>query len=161
MAEIRTLTEHELAIIPAGLRAVMDIDKVRLILRAHNIFARHKILVRGYDIYWPEAPTDFTRLDPLLQSVLIHELCHVWQYQTGRLTALRYLMNPFNWRYNYTFDPDKSFDDYPIEKQADLLQDWFLMNKGARPCRYVGDAPTLEQMNAVIPFQVDEDMLLA
>lgn len=152
---MRHLTQHEQALVPEGFRAELDLDMVRLIPRAHNIFARGKILVRGYYIYWPETPADFTRHDILLQSVLIHELCHVWQYKTGRLTAFRYLVNPANWRYSYVFDPAKSFDDYPIEKQADLLQDWYLMNKGAKPCRYTGEPPTLAQINAVVPFKTD------
>lgn len=130
----------------------MDLTQVRLRSRPHNPFARNKILVRGYDIYWPDTPADFTRYDLLMQSVLIHELCHVWQYKTGRLTALRYLINPANWIYSYTFDAAKTFEDYPIEKQADLLQDWFLMNAGAEPCRYKGIPPTLAEINETVPF---------
>ena len=149
---MRHLTSYEKAIVPQGFRSAVNLDQVKLISRAHNIFARNKILVRGYDIYWPDTPADFTRHDLLLQSVLIHELCHVWQYQTGRLTALRYLINPANWIYSYAFDPAKAFDDYPIEKQADLLQDWFLMNAGAKPCRFNGAPPKLAHINAVVPF---------
>jgi len=148
----RGLTLREQSFIPASLCEAVGVDKVRLISRAHNVFARNKILVRGYDIYWPDTPADFTRHDLLLQSVLIHELCHVWQYKTGRLTAFRYLINPLNWYYGYAYDTAKKFDDYPIEKQADLLQDWYLMNRGVKPCRYAGDPPTLNEINTVVPF---------
>ena len=128
--------------------------RLRLINRTHNPFAAGKILVRGYNIYWKNYPEDFTQQSLKVQALLMHELCHVWQYASGRLTAWRYLSRPRNWAYGYVFDPDKDFDDYPTERQADLLQDWFVMNKGGAPLRRLKNspAPSLKQMNAAVPF---------
>jgi len=153
----RGLTHDEIALFPADFIAHIDIARLRLIGRAHNPLAIGKILVRGYDIYWKNYPADFTQESLSMRSLLMHELCHVWQYATQRLTAWSYITQPKNWIYGYAFDSDKNFDDYAIETQADLLQDWFHMNHGAKPCRHRRDtpAPSLTQINAVVPFEWD------
>ena len=165
----RGLTPDEIALLPRGFTSHIDINRVRFIGRTHNPFAYGKILVRGYNIYWKTYPADFARTSLAQQAILIHELCHVWQYATGRLSAVSYLTQPKNWAYGYHYEPRKSFDDYAIERQADLLQDWYAMNHGAPPSRYdrQSQVPTLSQINAVIPFmwdmppiEVDQDGLL-
>lgn len=150
----RHLMPHEIAALPCGFTSNFDIKAVELIDRAHNPFAKNKIVCRGPKIYWQGFPSDFMREPLILQSLLVHELCHVWQYETGRLNALRYLINPRNWVYAYRVYADAKFDDYPTEKQADLLQDWFLMNSGAEPRRFDlhSPAPTKDWLNETVPF---------
>lgn len=154
----RHLTEAEIAGLPQGFTGAFDIKAVQLIDRAHNPFARNKILCRGPRLYWQNHPRDFTREPLLIQSLLVHELCHVWQYATGRLTAFRYLIDPRNWVYAYEVKENAKFDDYPTEKQADLLQDWFLVNSGATPLRFEtrnGITPDKDWLNGVVPFKWD------
>jgi len=155
--ETRHLSRREIEALPSGFVSTFDIHAVKFINRPHNPFARNKILCRGHKLYWPDHPQDFTRQPLVIQSLLVHELCHVWQYETGRLTALRYLIDPRNWIYNYTVEPDAQFDDYPIEKQADLLQDWFLSNHGVTPTRFRrnGPAPSHDWLNEIVPFHWD------
>lgn len=150
----RNLTNIEIRELPSGFASRFDIQSVRLIDRAHNPLARNKILCRGYRLYWQNHPKDFTREPLILQSLLVHELCHVWQYETGRLSAFRYLIDPRNWTYSYTVKDGAQFDDYPTEKQADLLQDWFLVNSGESPTRFnlKGPKPTHSWLNNVVPF---------
>ena len=150
----RHLTEAEIVCLPAGFTQSFDIRAVQLIDRAHNPLARHKIVCRGPRLYWQNYPKDFTRAPRLIQSLLVHELCHVWQYETGRLTAFRYLIDPRNWKYSYRVIDGADFDGYPTEKQADLLQDWFLVNTGKAPVRYehTGPIPTKNWLNKVVPF---------
>jgi len=152
--KIRALKPDEIALFPQSFTDAIDIESVRFIFRAHNPLAAKKILVRGNQIFWPNCPLDFTQDSVDKQALLMHELCHVWQYHTRRLTAFRYLTRPKHWTYHYGFDRAKSFDDYPIEKQADLLQDWYLMNMGAPPQRFKRgtQAPSLEQINQTVPF---------
>lgn len=153
----RHLTEREINALPADFTRRFDIQSVELINRTHNPFARNKIVCRGPRLYWPNHPRDFTREPLIIQSLLVHELCHVWQYETGRLTAFRYLINPRNWRYSYEVEPNPDFDDFPTEKQADLLQDWFLMNSGVAPLRFSqkSSSPTRDWLNKVVPFNWD------
>jgi len=155
MIRTRGLSPDEIALLPSGFITHIDIVRLRLIGRTHNPFAQGKIVARGYDLYWRDYPEDFTRLALSARGVLVHELCHVWQYATGRLSAWRYLTRPKNWIYGYEFDPRKAFDDYPIEKQADLLQDWYVMNHGAPPQRHHNNSapPSLTQINTVVPFE--------
>ncbi|MEP4051804.1 MAG: hypothetical protein ABJN22_06140 [Litorimonas sp.] len=154
----RHLSEAEIAQLPASFTRSFSIHDTQLIDRVHNPFAKNKIVCRGPRLYWPNHPKDFTRQTLIIQSLLIHELCHVWQYETGRLTAFRYLIDPRNWIYSYEVKENAEFDDYPTEKQADLLQDWFLVNSGNIPLRYAlqdGLIPTKEWLNAVVPFRWD------
>ncbi|MGL4860101.1 MAG: hypothetical protein ACRC5A_10280 [Enterobacteriaceae bacterium] len=48
----------------------------------------------------------------------IHELVHAWQYQRGDPEV-----------YKYTLDKNKALKDYPMEAQADLITDYYLLNK--------------------------------
>ncbi len=152
--DTRQLTGREIAILPDAFAAAFDVKSVTFIDRAHNPFAKNKILCRGFRLYWPNHPTDFTRETRIIQSLLVHELCHVWQYETGRLTAFRYLVDPRNWSYSYRVRTDARFDDYPTEKQADLLQDWFLVNRGEPALRFDprGPRPTKDWLNTIVPF---------
>jgi len=155
MTQTRKLLPQEIALFPKDFLSAINIENVKLISRAHNIFAKHKILVRNNKIYWPNCPKDFTKETIHKQSVLMHELCHVWQYHTHRLSAVSYLLSPKRWIYKYVFDIAKGFDDYPTEKQANLLQDWFLANKGLAPCNYDTKKcakPAKDQLNDVTPF---------
>jgi hypothetical protein len=153
-SQTRHIKDHEIAALPRGFTSTLDIKAVEFIDRAHNPLAKDKIVCRGPKLYWQSCPKDFTREPLLIQSLLMHELCHVWQYETGRLSALVYLLFPSNWFYAYKVKSNASFDSYPIEKQADLLQDWFLVNSGAKPLRYDphGPVPTLAWLNSVVPF---------
>ena len=157
-ANSRHLSNREINALPAAFIQSFNIRDVKFIDRAHNPFARNKILCRGPCLYWQNYPADFTRETLLIQSLLVHELCHVWQYETGRLSALRYLIDPRNWQYIYDVKDAAHFDDYPTEKQADLLQDWFLVNSGHRPLRFaqkMGLKPTKAWLNAIVPFDWD------
>jgi len=150
----RHLSPNEIKALPADFTDAFNIDAVQLIDRPHNPFAQNKILCRGPRLYWPNYPRDFTRETPIIKSLLVHELCHVWQYETGRLSAIRYLLDPRNWIYRYKVSFHAEFDDYKTEKQADLLQDWFLVNSGHNPLRFNtnGQEPTKDWLNEIVPF---------
>jgi len=89
MTTKRKLTPQEIALFPSDFINQIKIDDVQLISRAHNIFAKNKILVRGNKIYWPNCPKDFTKESIDTQSMLMHELCHVWQYHHPKELDLR------------------------------------------------------------------------
>lgn len=153
-ASERKLSAREIMALPVGFTSQFDIRNVRLIDRHHNPFAIGKILARPEAIYWKNHPQDFTRLSLPANGLLMHELCHIWQYKTGRLTALRYLFNPHNWQYGYNVRDGAKFDDYHTEQQADLVQDWFLMNHDLSPRRYARQSqrPAKAWINGIVPF---------
>ena len=151
----RKLHAAEIALFPADFTDKIDANEILLINRAHNPFAKNKILVRNHKIYWPDYPEDFSKTSIYQKAMLMHELCHVWQYYTKRLSALKYLMRPAGWAYLYAFALEKSFDDYPTEKQADLLQDWYLLNSGKQADNHDRSTapPTKAQINKTVPFK--------
>ena len=146
----RNLTHGERALIPADFARELPLESVRIVLRAHNPFARTKVLVRGRRIFWPGAPEDVSREGAGLQTLLVHELAHVWQYESGRLTALRYLTDPRNWQYGYTAGSE--FESLGIEAQADLVADWWRVRRSLPPLRHIGEPPTRDWLEAAIPF---------
>ncbi|NAR98731.1 hypothetical protein GPS49_07005 [Acinetobacter haemolyticus] len=78
--------------------------------------------------------SDYSRCSITLQSIFIHELTHILQYQQqtnvilkGALLQLGYylslkLYNP----YKYQFVEGKAFTQYNIEQQGDIARDIFL-----------------------------------
>lgn len=73
---------------------------------------------------------DFS-LEPLhRQGFFIHEMTHVWQAQKGGRWFLPLMRHPFC-RYDYRFHPDKSFDRYGLEQQAEIVRHAFLSRNQA------------------------------
>jgi hypothetical protein len=76
-------------------------------------------------------------------SLLIHELIHVWQYQRfGSVYAFRALLAQHSQMgYNYGGLPalqkaiaqDKDFTSFNFEQQGDLVQDYYLIKNNYRP----------------------------
>lgn len=78
---------------------------------------------------------------------LIHELTHVWQFQTGVPVILRGL-----WERTYRYgalDPARPLRRYGIEQQAAIVEDWFRRSQGQPPWRGRGAE---SDYRAVIPF---------
>jgi hypothetical protein len=72
------------------------------------------------------------------QSLFIHEMTHVWQYQNKVLAPMVEAIKlnvkfAFNYlaAYNYTLDGKKDLVDYNMEQQASIVQDWFAQKHGA------------------------------
>ena len=150
MSGSRNLTPGERALVPEAFARELPLESVRIVLRAHNPFARNKVLVRGRRIFWPGAPADVSREGAGLQTLLVHELAHVWQYETGRLTAIRYLTDPCNWQYGYR--TGAAFESLGTEAQADLVADWWRVRRGLPPLRHIGASPTRDWLESTIPF---------
>jgi|GEM_PF-1413917 len=149
-AASRGLSAEEIATIPPELALACDAGSVRIIDRAHNLFALKKVLVRGSAIYWYRAPRDFTKSSGRMRALLMHELAHVWQYRTGRLSAASYLLWPPNWRYRYAVREGVRLDDYAIEAQADIVEDWYRQRAGLSLANVIGEAPTSEWLEWIV-----------
>jgi hypothetical protein len=60
------------------------------------------------------------------RNILIHEMTHVWQYYHGYWVVLRSLWaNTGGVGYDYTVGASDAWDDYNVEQQAHLVEDWF------------------------------------
>lgn len=87
LALIRCLTSGERRLIAAEFGDAVDLDAVRLLKTPwpfDRAFVPGRWFGRGW-ILWPSRslPQDFAAAPVALQAVLIHEMVHVWQAQTG------------------------------------------------------------------------------
>jgi hypothetical protein len=153
------LTASEIAALPAGLVAAVQISDVRLVDRHHpvsrfsQVFRGHAlIVVRGLQIFWPGLPADLSR-DKDQLSVLAHELVHVWQY-CGGMTLFHYLLRDIVCnlgRYNYRLRAEKPFKDYAFEQQAAMMEDWMRLKDG-RKIRFGQGPVDADALAAKVPF---------
>lgn len=68
------------------------------------------------------------------QALLVHEGCHIWQYQNfGPGYIPRALLETLTERnaYSVHFDETKIFREYDIEEQCEIMAEYFLTNDEA------------------------------
>lgn len=80
------------------------------------------------------------------QGLFIHEMCHVWQHQTGINLPLR--RHPFC-RYHYSVKPGWPLKRYGLEQQAEIVRHAFLLRAGSP----VIGAPPLATYETILPFR--------
>ena len=83
--------------------------------------------------FHPDSPLwseDFSKERLSLQGLFIHEMTHVWQAQKGGRFYLPLLRHPFC-RYGFDLKPGKSFENYGLEQQAEIVRYAFLAHSGA------------------------------
>ena len=149
----RRLSTAEIAGLPPGLVAAVDVENVELVA-VHSWVSRLAILVgrgpqivvRGRRVFWPGLTADMSH-DRIAMSLLAHELVHVWQYAKG-MTLWRYI-----WRergvYAYRLD-GREFTAYGYEQQAAMVEDWARLN-GGLPARW-GEKVDKPALEAIVPF---------
>lgn len=127
----RPLTPGERALAQEVFTQELQLDDIKIIA--------HRLILKGYamspngNIYFNIADycDDFSQQNLAVQSWLIHELVHVWQIQQGMKVVRRAI---FDRRYRYRLLQDKSFYQYGIEQQAQMVQDYFLKMRQNLPC---------------------------
>ena len=114
----------------------IDLDRVRIVRRRRGRFA----YVIGSRIHFPPGPpADFRDAPVEHQAWLMHELTHVWQFQTqpfrtlwswlGVLLGGGYSRGLPGYRYALPLRP---FREHNLEQQARIVQHVFLLSRGAR-----------------------------
>lgn len=157
VSSLTPLTDPEKALARSVFQDSVDLDRVRIgvtsVLAAPTTLG-NVIRVKG----------------PISDDTLIHELTHVWQYQTS---GLRYvscalagqvegavLHGTRNW--TYEFDPTRTgthLSDYGPEQQAQIVQVGFLTNQLEDPKFY---GPLIAEIRRARPrpddpgFDIDE-----
>lgn len=87
----------------------------------------------GRIIVWPAASAlaDFAEAPLWLRSVLVHELVHVWQAQTGVFLPLAKLKaGDGRAAYAYDLDDGRNFSQLNIEQQAMVVQHAYMAAGG-------------------------------
>jgi hypothetical protein len=151
----RPLTGGEWRALSLGLEAALLASgaRPRIVSKAHpgaRIAAAWRgsvpILTRGDAIFWPGAPPDLSEAGPRGLAILQHELQHVLDYRSGRLTAARYLGDPREWTYGVEDAIPRGFDRLGAEQRATLAERLWLAENGFRPALEVAI------LRAVIPW---------
>lgn len=146
----RPLTAGEVALGRSIFRDAIDWPRVELRRRRWWPFQKTNVVMApaGHIHFHPRADfwsADFSHERLSLQGLLVHELCHVWQWQQGIFLPLR--RHPFC-RYEYRLEPGKRFARYGLEQQAEIVRHAFLLQQGAQ----LPDRPPLPAYRAVLPF---------
>ncbi len=124
---IRGLTAGERVIAAAVFGTALDPDRVRLRAAKWFMFQPAWVTMAPDGDVWfhPNSGLwrdDFSTQVLPLRALLVHELTHVWQVQTGVNLILQ--RRPFA-RYRYELVADKPFAAYGIEQQASIVEDWY------------------------------------
>ena len=148
----RILTDGEWAALSPGLRQALEragvTPRVRdqaspLALVAALWRGGAPIMVLGSTIWWPKAPDDLSTQGRRM-AVLQHELQHVLEFATGKLSLIGYALLPFNWTYAYQLDAMTRWDRLGAEQRAQMAQDYWLAERGL--------APHAQALAALIPW---------
>lgn len=149
----RRLTAGERAAAAAVFGAALDVKSVRLL--ASPLGARAFVPGRLFGRYWIVWPAADFRQDfsdgPLDDfALLIHELTHVWQAQTGVfLPFAKIRAGDSHAAYAYTHLTPEDFARMNIEQQASAVEHAFRLKRGGR-------APwSAEAYAAALPFCED------
>ena len=108
----------------------LDVGKVRLF--SLPLWPR-PFVPNGRLVVWPSASAmaDFTEAPLWLRSVLVHELTHVWQAQTGVFLPLAKLKaGDGQAAYAYDLADGRNFSQLNIEQQAMVVQHAYLAAGG-------------------------------
>ncbi|QLC23742.1 vgr related protein [Parasphingopyxis algicola] len=130
----------------------IDYDAVKLHRRKWFPFQPANTVMAPTGGIWfhPKGPfwrDDFGTAPLKLQALFVHEMTHVWQYQSGIFLPLR--RHPFC-RYHYSLKPGWPLKRYGLEQQAEIVRHTFLLRQGGA----VAGAASVESYEAILPFKV-------
>ena len=138
----RPLTDGERAIAGEVFRDALDCDRVRVHHRRWLPLVQPRdsgmaplghLYMHG--AFWRE---DYSEATLGMRAVFVHEMTHVWQWQTGVCVPLlagawQMLRTGFRYgrAYAYEADPAKDLLDYNLEQQARIVEDWYAGRRDA------------------------------
>lgn len=146
----RWLTPAERKLAEGVFGGSIDYDAVRISNRKWWWFQPRSLAMapRGAIHFHPKGDLycdDFCGKDLTDQGLFIHEMAHVWQYQSGINLILR--RHPFC-RYDYSLKPGWPLKRYGIEQQAEIVRHYFLLKNGFP----LAGAPPLSTYEGLMPF---------
>lgn len=133
-SDSRSLTAGEVQLARSIFGDAVDYSKVRLVRRKWWPLQPKSVAMApcGNIHFHPRGPLwseDFAREPLHRQGLFVHEMTHVWQAQTRGRFYLPLMRHPFC-RYRYSLVPDRPFDRYGLEQQAEIVRHTFLAQRG-------------------------------
>ena len=152
----RQLTSGETVLAHAVFGEAIVLERVRL---HDGGFGRFAVTLGSWIMLpKPLQRPDFCRADPVDQALLVHELVHVWQFQTRALRTLASWAKtvatggygPGLPAYRYSL-PLAPFDRLGLERQASIVEHLFLLKQGYRATSTPPQA-RISDLQAIAPF---------
>lgn len=138
MIRARRLTPGEVELAQGVFGQAVDCARVRLLVLPWGAWA----VTLGSLILFPQRaglPTDFSAERLSMQAWFIHEMAHVWQFQTASLrTLLSWAKTVLSGGYGpgqpgYRYDlPLPDWRGLNLEQQASAIEHAFLLSRGVR-----------------------------
>ena len=130
----RPLTPGEVELARSVFCEAIDYERVKLVRRKWWPFQPRGIVMAptGNIHFHPESQLwsdDFSAERLSLQALFIHEMTHVWQAQTRGRFYLVLMRHPFC-RYSYDLVEGRTFEQYGLEQQAEMVRHRFLADRG-------------------------------
>ncbi|RYF09832.1 MAG: type IV secretion protein Rhs [Oxalobacteraceae bacterium] len=153
----RKLTLGERALANSIFSFGLNLDKVIIHNRPYQPFQSRGVAMTPNGEMWFKAMDfkhDFST-NVLDAAWFLHEMTHVWQFQTGRLVRMRGLLEQIGRLrgsdpYPYgAIDPKRNFSSYKNEQQAALVEDYYRIRHRLKP-RY--GSGSIEDYERAIPF---------
>lgn len=146
----RLLTQGEINLAQSVFGSAIDYRGVRICQRKWIFFQPRNTVMApmGHIHFHPRSATwspDFAGASLPLQGLFIHEMVHVWQYQTGVFLPLK--RHPFC-RYDYAIKPGWRLEKYGLEQQAEIVRHAFMIGQGAS----IPGAPEQKILASILPF---------
>lgn len=152
---LRKLTPGEMALLGQIFKGSMEYDQVRIHHKKWSAFqADDRAMSPDGETWYSPVDKDYSddfskeNLDDATAAqrvaTFIHEMTHVWQKQSGIPVIQRGLLNR-----DYSYVPGEDFNNYGIEAQAKMVEDYFLLKNGWIPnAKYTrtGKSPTLPEL---------------
>lgn len=137
----RSLTLNELALADTVFQNALDYERVRVHDEKYVFFQPTNVLMTpNGNIYAPGKMyrTDYAAETLNYRELFIHEMAHVWQFQTGILNPklsgiFEFVKNGFDYRkaYEYVLEGGRDLIEYGMEQQAAIIADYFLVEKSS------------------------------
>lgn len=133
----RGLTQGEIQLCQKVFAQLIDYQKVRIMNQPYLLWQPTYMFMApegNLHIQDPYFKSDYSKENINYQSIFIHEMTHILQFQQhtnvllkGAILQIAYFIsfkcyNP----YKYTFKAGKKFSHYNIEQQGDIAKDIFL-----------------------------------
>ncbi|MFM9851490.1 MAG: vgr related protein [Sphingomonadaceae bacterium] len=146
----RSLTRAEVALAESVFGRAIDYDGVRINNRKFIFFQPRRTAMAPNGSIWlhPKGDLyceDFCARDLTDQGLFIHEMTHVWQYQSGVNLLIK--RHPFC-RYDYSLKPGWGLKRYGLEQQAEIVRHYFMVREGYP---LIG-SPGIEVYRGILPF---------
>lgn len=130
----RALTQREIALCRSVFNEAIDYGQVAVFNRKWWPFQHPRLTMAPDGNLWfhPKGKLfcdDFSQSSQSIQALFIHEMVHVWQHQQG--VFLPIARHPFC-RYDYILEAGKTFAQFGIEQQAEIVSHYFLVKQGAQ-----------------------------